>query len=342
MKLSIVDLSPVPPGGTRHDAILNTIDLARHAERLGYQRIWYAEHHGGAAMAGRAPEVLIPMVAASTSHIRLGSGAVLLNHYSPYKVAEIFSSLNEMFPGRIDMGIGRATTGPVTDMALQRDRTVRLGTDDSDQQLLELMAWMENRFPDDHPFATVPIANDGSLPEMWLLGSSSWSASAASQFGLRYAFAGFINQAGTAKILDLYRRNFEPSAGPLGVPEPQMMLSVHVACGATEEEARRLIAPAHIMYRRLAQRDLGLLPTPDDAVRELGALPRIDLESLPGHPPRFIAGTPGQIREKIEQLAGELGVQEIMIQDIITDHQARLRSYELLADVFELAPSAGR
>lgn len=190
MRLSIVDISVVPPAGSRTDAFRQSIELAQHAEHWGYERYWVAEHHGSPSVAGRAPEVLIAAIAA---RIRVGSGSVLLNHYSPFKVAEVFCTLNELYPGRIDLGAGRATTGPVTDMALQQDRS-RSFRADSNQQIVELVAWLEGGFPEDHSFAQHPVHTIASLPELHLLGSSPWSASAAAQLGLRYVFAGFINQ----------------------------------------------------------------------------------------------------------------------------------------------------
>src|SRR5690606_6606519 len=146
--------------------------LAKHAEKLGYTRIWVAEHHGTRSIAGRAPEVLIAAIAANTSSIRVGSGSVLLNHYSAFKVAEVFCTLNELYPGRIDLGAGRATTGPVSDFALQQDRSKQFRSD-SDQQIMELVAWLENSFPADHPFAKSPLYTIDSLPELYILGSSN-------------------------------------------------------------------------------------------------------------------------------------------------------------------------
>src|SRR5690625_4951444 len=178
MKLSIVDLSCILPGETRHDTFLHSIEMAQHAERLGYTRYWVAEHHGGEIGAGRAPEVLIAALGAHTSTIRLGSGSVLLNHYSPYKVAEVFCTLNELYPGRIDLGAGRATTGPVIDFALQQDRSKQFRAN-SDEQIAELVAWLDNGFPKGHPFSSHPILTIDSLPELHVLGSSSWSAGAA-------------------------------------------------------------------------------------------------------------------------------------------------------------------
>lgn len=337
MKLSLVDLSTVIPGQTRHQTLMSSIEVAQHIERLGFERVWYAEHHGSASIAGRAPEIMIAAVAAKTSTIKVGSGSVLLNHYSPFKVVETFCTLNELYPNRIDMGIGRATTGPTTDFALQQDRSKQFQSD-SNQQILELTAWLDNSFPKDHPFAKTRIHTIDSLPELHLLGSSSWSASAASHLGLRYVFAGFINQKGTPDIINSYRSNFKPSDTPSGIKSPQVSLAVHVVCADTEEEAHRQTAPVRVMYRSLAK---GIIDTPllspDDAVKELGGLPTIgEYVSGSGIPPRFIAGTPEQVHQQLIQLGKDLSVDEIIIQDMMTDHEARLRSYKLLSSVFEL------
>ena len=337
MKLSIVDLATVIPEETRHQALMNSIEVAQHIEKLGFERIWVAEHHGSASIAGRAPEILIAAIAAKTSTIKVGSGSVLLNHYSPFKVAEVFCTLNELYPNRIDMGIGRATTGPVTDFALQQDRSKQFRSD-SNQQILELTAWLDNSFPEDHPFAKTRIHTSESLPELYLLGSSAWSASAASQLGLRYVFAGFINQKGASEIINTYRSNFIASETPSGVKSPQVSLSVHVVCADTEEEARKQVAPVQIMYKNLSKGILDVqLPTPDDAVKELGRLPAIK-KYVPksGIPPQFIVGTSEQVHDQLSQLAEDLSVNEIIVQDMMTDHAARLRSYELLSAAFEL------
>lgn len=332
MRLSIVDVSAVPDGKTRHDAFTHSIELAQHAERWGYDRFWVAEHHGSPSVAGRAPEVLIAALAARTSTIRLGSGSVLLNHYSPFKVAEVFCTLNEIYPGRIDLGAGRATTGPVTDFALQQDQSKPFRAD-SNQQIVELVAWLEGGFPADHPFAEHPIYTTDGLPRLHLLGSSPWSASAAAQLGLRYVFAGFINQHGTPDILASYRKDFIPSEGAVRARTPEVILAVHAVCAETEEEARRQLAPVHVMYRNLAQGNLRApLPDPDGAVDELGGLPALErYRPGSGVPPRFIGGTPEQVREQLDRLVDDLSIDEIMIQDLVTDHAARLRSYELLA-----------
>jgi luciferase family oxidoreductase group 1 len=332
MKLSIVDLSTVIPGETRHEAFLHSIEAVQVAERLGFERFWVAEHHGAGSIAGRAPEVLIATLAAHTSRIRLGSGSVLLNHYSALKVAEVFCTLNEIYPGRIDLGAGRATTGPYLDYALQQDRSKQFHSD-SDSQIVELVSWLDNTFPKDHPFSDIPIHTIESRPELHLLGSSGWSASAAAQLGLRYVFAGFISQQGTPKMVRLYRDNFQPSQTQSGVPEPEVRLGVHVVCADSEEEARRQLAPVHVMYRNMAQGRLNdPLLLPDQAVDALGGLPSLErYVKGSGIPPKFIGGTPEQVQEALQGLVDDLGLAEIIVQDMLTDHAARLRSYELLS-----------
>ncbi len=337
MELSIVDLATVIPGETRHDALMHSIEVAQFIEKLGFKRIWVAEHHGTGSIAGRAPEVLIAAIAAKTSSIRVGSGSVLLNHYSAFKVAEVFCTLNELYPGRIDLGAGRATTGPVTDYALQQDRSKQFHSN-SNEQIVELVAWLENSFPDEHPFSKSPIKTIDSLPELHLLGSSAWSASAAAQLGLRYVVAGFINQRGAKELVNSYRDSFRPSGGKAGFQAPGAMLAVHVVCADTEAEAQRQLAPVNVMYNNLAKGILDAeLPDPDKAVSELGGLPKLErYVNGSGVPPKFIGGTAGQVHEQLMQMAYDLGVEEIIVQDMLTDHPARLRSYELLAAAFEL------
>jgi len=336
MRLSLLDLSPVPPDGNRNKAISNTIEMAQRAEELGYTRFWVAEHHNTGALAGRAPEVLIPYIAAKTSKIRVGSGSILLNHYSPYKVAENFSALNEMFPGRIDMGIGRANTGPVADIALQRNRTFRQDTEDSFEQLVELLNWMNNDFEPAHPFHKVKVYNDGTFPAIWLLGSSSWSAVAAAQLGLRYAFAGFINPSSAYDIVRMYREKFTPSAKATGVLKPEVTLSMSVYCADDSDDAVRLSAPVQVMLQRLRQHgDLsGLIPGEDEAVKQLGhSLYKGELTD-PTSPPQMLTGTPEQVKTWLNQLAVAFGASEIMIQCISPHFERRLRSIELIAQAF--------
>ncbi|HTI34678.1 MAG TPA: MsnO8 family LLM class oxidoreductase, partial [Miltoncostaea sp.] len=197
MRLGVLDQSPVSEGSSGADALRETVALAQLTERLGYRRYWVAEHHGGPLLAGASPEALIPAIASATSDLRVGSGGVMLPHYSPLKVAETFSILAGLFPGRIDLGIGRAAgTDPATTWALQRDRT-QAAPDDFPQQLAELVAYLRDEMPADHPFARhAALPGLPELPELWMLGSSMQSALWAAELGLPYAFADFISATG--------------------------------------------------------------------------------------------------------------------------------------------------
>src|SRR5882757_1057882 len=232
--LSVLDQSPIAEGSSGAQALRNTIDLAQLCDELGYHRYWVAEHHGGPMLAGPSPEALIGPIASATSRIRVGSGGVMLPHYSPFKVAETFSLLAALYPGRIDLGIGRAAgTDPLTTFALQRDRR-QPAPDDFAQQLAELLAYFEDILPDDHPFARLAAVLPGlpELPVPWLLGSSPQSAIWAGQLGLPYAFADFINPGG-AEIAKLYRERFVPERG---LKAERTAVAAWVLCAPTDEE----------------------------------------------------------------------------------------------------------
>src|SRR5579864_5847130 len=213
IKLSVLDQSPVSDGFTPADALRNTIELARMADKLGYERYWIAEHHAIVTLASPAPEILIARLGAETSNIRIGAGGVLLPHYSPLKVAETFRMLHAMYPGRVDLGIGRAPGGSGLEaFALRRDRGDHIQNDDFQEQLVELLAFLRHEFPAEHPFARIKISPDmPGAPDVWLLGSSSWSSAAAAKLGLPYAFAHFIAPEETPAALEFYRANFQRS-----------------------------------------------------------------------------------------------------------------------------------
>ena len=197
----------------------------------------------------------------------------MLNYYSGFKVAEVFCTLNELYPGRIDLGAGKATTGPVTDFALQQDKSQRFRSN-SEEQISELVSWLDNSFPHDHPFSQSPIQTIESKPQLHLLGSRSWSAAAAARLGFRYVLAGFINQRGASQIINSYRTIFQAPSGETGIQKPEVILAVHVLCADTQEEARRQLSPVHLMYKNLARGILdGVLPDPGGAIKELGGLP---------------------------------------------------------------------
>jgi luciferase family oxidoreductase group 1 len=331
MKLSIVDLSVVQPGETPTQALQNSLLLAEIADELGYERIWFAEHHAK-SLVGRAPEVLIAAAAERTVRIRLGSGAVLLNHYSALRVAETYCTLNELNPGRIDLGVGRATTGPVFDLYLQQDRSKPFRPD-SDEQLDELLSWLDNSFEPGTAAASAPIHTIASKPQVHLTGTSGWSARAAGLRGLRYVFASFFNPYQTRENLDSYRRQFTASSDPRGIATPEARLGLHVVCNDSEVEARRQIAPVEVAYRYLAQGKLQFTePSPTDAVAMLGGIP----ETQPYRKgsfaiPRYIVGTFDQVADQLHAISEDLLVEEFIIQDMTTDWDARRHSYEQLA-----------
>lgn len=348
MQLSIVDISSVPPGQTQVEALANTVDLAVLADRLGYARYWVAEHHAARAQASYAPEALIPAIAAVTERIRVGSGAVLLNHYSPFKVAETFRQLHALYPGRIDLGIGRATSGRVLDYALQRDRREIAHTgaaQDYGEQVTEVMAWLGRGFPAEHPFSqSYPLMPDVDPgPPVWLLGSSPGSAAAAGQLGLPYTFAAFINPAQARTALDTYRNQFTPADAP-GAPQapqaPQAMLAVNAVCADTAEEAAYHAMTVHGLYHRLSRGAMGSThPSPDEAIAEIGQpVPPTPIEER--WDTRSITGGPDDVRALIEAMAADVAADEVMIQDMILDQSARRRSYQLLAEAFALTAAA--
>jgi luciferase family oxidoreductase group 1 len=332
MRISVLDQSPIPEGSTGADALRNTIDLARLADELGYHRYWVAEHHGGPMLASAAPDALIGPIAAATEQIRVGSGGVMLPHYSPLRVAEAFTILAALFPGRIDLGLGRASgTDPLTTFALQRDRR-DAAPDDFPQQLAELLGYLDDSLPASHPFrrpaATLPGRPE--LPVPWLLGSSPQSAIWAGELGLPYAFADFINPAGS-EIAAVYRERF---AAHRNLTAPRTAVAAWVVCAPTDEEARYLATSSRMTLALLRRGELIAVPSPEQATAFLEREGRPATGGLPGR--RGIIGAPATVRAGIEQLTADYGAEEVIVVTITHDHGARRRSYELLADVMDL------
>jgi luciferase family oxidoreductase group 1 len=326
LELGVLDQSPVPEGSTGGDALRNTIDLARLTERLGFKRYWLAEHHATPALAGASPEVLIGPVAAATERIRVGSGGIMLPHYSPLKVAESFSILSGLYPGRIDLGVGRAPgTDRQTMLALQRDRR-QPSPDDFPEQLAELLAYLNDEFPANHPLARLANLPGGhQVPELWLLGSSPQSALWAGEGGLAYAFADFINPLG-ADYARTYRRLFRPSAG---FPEPRVAVAVSALCAETAEEAQYLAASWRAGFQMMLRGTLIPVPPPEKGLELLAGIGLDPKAPPPGR--RAIVGDPKTVRAGIEAVADEYGADEVIVVTITYDHQARRRSYELIA-----------
>ena len=335
MRFSILDQSPIPEGLTGIDALRNTIELAQLADRLGYHRYWVAEHHGGPMLAGAAPEVLIGPIASATTGIRVGSGGVMLPHYSPFKVAEVFSILAGLFPGRIDMGIGRAAgTDPLTTFALQRDRR-QASPDDFPQQLAELLAYLDGDMPADHPFARLEKTLPGrpAQPERWLLGSSQQSAIWAGELGLSYAFADFIYPDGATLAAEYRRLHAEHHKSHAS----RTAVAVWAICAETDEQAQYLASSSRMSMRMLRQGHLIPVPPPEKAIKYLRSIGQpTDSGFTDGR--RGVIGSPDTVRTQLHEVADSYGAEEVIVVTITFDHEARKHSYELIADAVGLEP----
>ena len=335
LRLSVLDQSPIRKGGTPADAVAETLELAQLCDRLGYHRYWLAEHHSSSALAGSAPEVLIARVAGLTQHMKIGSGGVMLPHYSAFKVAESFRMLETLFPGRIDLGIGRAPGSDQRTMRVLADGKPNWSdADNYPHQVRDLMAWLHDAVPENHAGHGVVAQPVGeSTPDVWLLGSSDDSAAFAAHFGLPFCFAHFINPDGGDRVTRAYIEHFKPSAL---YPEPVPMMAMGVMCAETDEEADRLSKSRELWAMRL--RTIGE-PGPIPPVAEAIAAekdPRVKA-FMAAMRRRGVTGSPKTVRAGIEEIAERYGVEEIMLVTICFDFAARKRSYELLAAEFEMA-----
>ncbi len=323
LPLSILDQSPIVSGTTPRAAVAATIELASVAERLGYDRFWLSEHHAMSGLADASPEILLARLTASTSRIRLGTGGIMLPHYSAFKVAETFRMLEALAPGRIDLGLGRAPGGAgIVNAALEsRDPA------EFPQQIADIVGWLRGTLPTSHPFASVVAMPAGEgAPEPWILGSSEYGAMLAADLGLPYVFAHFI--AGDApRIPALYRSRFRPTG--FG-SEPRVMLATAAIVAPTAEEAHELYAPL-VLWRAQLQRGIST-PVPSIAdAREHAWAPGEYAAIVRAR--RVAVGEPATVRERLETLAAEHGADEAMIVTIVP-YAARTRSFELLADAF--------
>ncbi len=328
--LSVLDQSPVPDGSTPAEALRSSIALARAAEGMGYRRYWVAEHHGTGSLAATAPEVVIGAVAAATTTIRVGAGGVLLSHYSPLKVAEVFRTLSAFYPGRIDLGVGRTPgADPVTEAALQYLPGVP-GDERYVDKVVDLVGFLHDRLDPGHPFEAVrAMPGGGVAPAVWMLGSSSHSGAVAAYLGQRFAFAHFITSAFGPQVLAAYRRGFQPSAE---VPAPEAMVAVAVMCAETDAEAERLALPAAVWKLRPEGTARGALVSPEEAAaRPLTALEEAKLAQSRA---ATVVGSPRRVRQELTAIATGFGVDELVVLTVCHDPLARLRSYELLAEVF--------
>ena len=321
--LSVLDLAPIPDGGSAGAALRATIELARRAEQLGFTRFWVAEHHGMPGIASSSPPVLIGHIADATTTIRVGSGGVMLPNHPSLVVAEQFGMLEALHPGRIDLGIGRA---PGTDQATAAALRHR-GPDEFPRQLTDLLGFFTGEWPAGHPYATVrAVPGEGNGPDMWLLGSSGYSAQVAGTLGLPFAFAHHFMPANTLPALALYRESFRPSAA---LPEPYAMVAAGVICADTDERARFLAGSSALSFLRLRQGHPGQVPSPEEAA----AYPYSDLERsfIADRQSTQLIGAPDTVRSGLEDLLKRTEADELMITTQTYDPADRLRSFELVA-----------
>jgi luciferase family oxidoreductase group 1 len=332
MKLSVLDQSTASKGRSQADAIRETIELARHCDKLGYHRYWVSEHHDSGSIVGTAPEVLMAAIAATTARIRVGSAGVMLPHYSALKVAEQFRVLEAIAPGRIDLGVGRAPgSDRLTALALNPHSNA---AEEFPRQVLDLSAWVSGSpLEDGHPFEKIKAHPLGpTSPELWILGSSDYGAQLAAYFGLPYAFAYFFSDGrGVEQALELFRRNYRPSER---YPQPRATICVWALAADSEAEARRLLKTREHWRVGFEQGLREPLISPEDAA----AYPYTDaqratIESLRR---KAIVGTGEQVAEQLSELAQQLKLDELVIVTWTYDPAPRRRSYELLSEAFSL------
>jgi luciferase family oxidoreductase group 1 len=330
--LSILDLSPIYEGVGASQAVRNSVDLARYTDSLGYRRYWVAEHHNIPSISSTAPEVLIGQIAGVTRWLRVGAGGIMLPNHSPFHIAEVFRVLEALYPGRIDLGLGRAPgSDQLTALAMRRSRQ-RLRADDFDDQLDELQAYATRQFSPKNPFSSLEaFPNDVPLPPIWMLGSTDGGARIAASRGLGFAHAHHFSPDMTQIATRLYRQNFRPNAE---LRFPWLIVTVSVVCAETEEEAARLAKPLYLAWVRLRTGAPAPILSPDDATR----YPYNDVErEMADYARRYlIVGTPGRAREQIETLRESTSADEIMVNSMINPHEARKNCYRLLTDAFEL------
>ncbi|WP_406268275.1 LLM class flavin-dependent oxidoreductase [Streptomyces sp. NBC_00191] len=335
--LSVLDLVTVGVGRTASDALRTSVDISRLAESRGFHRHWVAEHHSMPGVASSSPAVILAHLAAHTQRIRLGSGGVMLPNHAPLVIAEQFGTLEALAPGRVDLGLGRAPgTDGATAAALRRTERLNEGADDFPQQLAELTRFLDDDFPDGHPYARIhavpgPVQGPSARPPIWLLGSSGFSARLAGVLGLPFAFAHHFSAQNTVPALDLYRESFRPSAV---LDTPYALIGVSALASDDEKEARRQVLTGALSMVRLRTGRPGLIPTPDEAAAyEFSPMEREFVDSWLVN---VIHGTPDAVRTGLDDLQKRTGADELMITTNAHGADARLRSYELIADAYDL------
>jgi luciferase family oxidoreductase group 1 len=330
--LAVLDLSPVTTAISGAQALHNSLDLARHADRLGFTRYWVAEHHNIPNIASSAPDIMIGQIAAVTTHMRVGSGGVMLPNHAPLQVAERYKVLEGLFPGRIDLGLGRAPgTDPVTSYALRR-RQDDPAADDFLERFQELMAFEQHLFPESHPFRRVQaMPSDVALPPIYLLGSSAYSAQLAAHVGAGFSFAHHFSDFDPVMPMMTYREQFKPSPQR---SEPLAILAVHVVCADSDAEADRLASSIDLNFARRRQGQMLPIPSPEEAAAH--NYTPADRAWIAQNRARLVVGSKAKVMAHLEPLIEATKADELMITSMIYDHEARKHCYTLLAEAFGL------
>lgn len=334
LKLSVLDQSPIRSGGSATQALAETVALAQHTEALGFYRFWVAEHHGSESFAGCAPELLLAQIGAKTESIRLGSGGVMLTHYSPYKVAENFLLLQTLYPNRVDLGVGRAPgSDSVTAQALAYGSPI--GVEYFRNKLLDMMAFVRGERPETSVFTRAHASPQVDIPpQFWLLGSSEQSALYAAELGMRYSVAHFLNPQHSDHLARVYRENFQPTET---LPAPHVNVGVFVLCADNEEEAEALALTRDIWRLGLEKGNPGPIPSIAEA-REypLSAQERALIAQRRQH---AICGTASKVGAQLREIAQRHHADELVVISNCHDFSQRKNSYALLAKEFDLQRS---
>ncbi|WP_079525595.1 LLM class flavin-dependent oxidoreductase [Halobacillus hunanensis] len=329
MKLSVLDQSPVLSGMNPRDALQQTTELAKWTDQLGYHRFWVAEHHSTHSLAGSSPEVLAAHLASQTEKIRIGTGGILLPHYSAYKVSETFRVLETLHPNRIDLGVGRAPGGiPNVNLALNRGEIPNI--EGYPAQVEELIAYLHGEDP--HGMGVFASPQGSTAPPVWMLGSSGTSARVAADLGVSYSFAHFISGYGGARAMDRYKDAFQPS---LQQQSPQGNVSIFVVCAESDQQAEFLAASLDLALLKIEQGGIRYhFPPPEEAFSYPYTM--ADEQRIQENRNRMIVGSVEKVKGEIESLANYYQVDEVIVNTIASPFDERMKSYELLAEAFQL------
>ena len=344
-KLSILDQSPIISGHQPRDAIAATVELAQLADELGYTRYWLAEHHGLHALADPCPEILLARLGSVTKRIRIGTGGILLPYYSPFKVAEQFRMLEALFPGRLDLGIGRAPGGDMRTAQAVMGSTTGGSYNAAEyfpQQVMELIGLLDGVMPAEHPHHDVVLQPQcETAPQIWVLGSSDYGGAMAAHLGLRFAFAHFINAYSGAPVAQAYKQDFKPAPHASEThgavtPTPYSAVAVFAIAADTQAQADELAMSVDVRRIQMAYGINAPIATVEEAKARAQHYSPRDLAIIERERPRAVIGTPDFVAEHIAKVQAEFDADEVVVLGVAASYKARIRSYELLARAFAL------